>query len=225
MDLAKIKGVIFDLDGVLIDTEKFQWQIWAKVLKSFKISLPKKEYFNYAGKRGDIIASELIIKYSLKTTKSELKKKKEKLSIEWIKTKNIKLMPYAKNAIKFFSKKKIAVASGGSRKEVILKLKRAKLYSLFKNIVSGNEVKRGKPFPDIYLKTLKKLRLKNDECIAFEDTQYGLESAKYAGLTCFAIPNEFSIKQDFSKADKIFSSLKAVIDFLKNEPAPAVQHS
>ncbi|MDI6591795.1 MAG: hypothetical protein QME61_02585 [Patescibacteria group bacterium] len=49
------------------------------------------------------------------------------------------------------------------------------------------------------------------ECLAFEDTQYGIESAKSAGLTCFAIPSEFSKKQDLSKADKIFKTLKEAI--------------
>jgi beta-phosphoglucomutase-like phosphatase (HAD superfamily) len=65
----------------------------------------------------------------------------------------------------------------------------------------------------------KKLGLKPKECLAFEDTQYGLESAKSAGLICFAIPNKFSKNQDFSKADKIFKNLKEVIEHFKNSYA------
>lgn len=124
-------------------------------------------------------------------------------------------MPYAQKTVEFFSKNKsfrIAVSSGGPRNEVILKLKRASLYSFFPVIVSGNDVKRGKLFSDIYLLTVKKLGLEPQECLALEDTQYGLESAKSAGLTCFVIPSEFSKKQDFSKADKIFFSLKEIVE-------------
>jgi len=212
--ISQFKGVIFDIDGVLLDTEYFQWQGWVEVLKSLKISLSKKDYFSYAGKRGDIIENELKEKYQLDFKNSELRNKKEKLLMKWLKSRKLKLMPYAKEAVIFFAKNKhikIAVASGSPKDEVILKLKKANLYKLFSIIVTGSEVEKGKPYPDIYLLTIKKLKLKSQECLAFEDTQYGVESAKSAGLTCFVIPNEYSIKQNFSKADKIFRNLKEVI--------------
>jgi len=109
----------------------------------------------------------------------------------------------------------VGLASGGPKDEIILKLKRVNLYYLFPVITSASEVKRGKPFPDIYLLSAERLGLKTEECLALEDTQYGLESAKSAGMTCFAIPSEFSIKQDFSRADKIFNSLEEVVEFYK----------
>ena len=217
MNLNKIKGIIFDLDGVLVDTEYYQWQGWVEVLKPFGIPLSKKEYFNYAGKRGDIVESELIKNYNLKVEKGSLQKQKEKLLIKWFNEKKLKLMPYTREAAEFFTKNnkiKLGLASGGPRDEVILKLKRTNLYFFFPVIVSGSDVKRGKPYPDIYLLTAKKLGIEPKKCLALEDTQYGVESAKSAGLFCFAIPNEYSLKQDFSKADKIFKSLKEVVDFL-----------
>jgi len=220
MNLNKIKGIIFDLDGVLVDTEYYQWQGWVEVLKPFGIPLSKKEYFNYAGKRGDIVESELIKNYNLKIEKGFLQKEKEKLLIKWFNSKKLKLMPYAKEVVKFFAKNnkiKLGLASGGPRDEVILKLKRTNLYSFFPVIVAGSEVKRGKPYPDIYLLTAKKLGIEPKKCLALEDTQYGVESAKSAGLFCFAIPSEFSKKQDFSIADKIFNNLQQVIQFLKDD--------
>jgi len=216
--LNQIKGIIFDLDGVLIDTEYYQWQGWVKVLKPFKIFLSKKEYFNYAGKGGDIIESELKEKYKLKIEKDQLKKEKEKLLIKWFKTKNIKLTPYAKKTVEFFAKNKnlkIAIASSGQKEEVVLKLKRSGLDRYFPIIVTRSEVKRGKPYPDIYLLAKKLLKLKPKDCLAIEDTQFGIESAKSAGLFCFAIPNEYSKKQDFSKADKILKNLKGLIEWFK----------
>jgi HAD superfamily hydrolase (TIGR01509 family) len=214
-----IKGIIFDLDGVLVDTEGYQWQGWVEILKPLGISLSKEEYFKYAGKTGNIIESELVKDYNLKIEKGSLLKQKEELLIEWFSSKELKLLPYAKEAIEFFidKKMKIAIASGGPKDEIILKLKRIDLYSLFPVITSSGEVKRGKPFPDIYLLSAERLELKPEECLAFEDTQYGLGAAKSAGLTCFAVPGEFSVKQDFSRADKTFTNLKEAIEFYKKE--------
>jgi len=217
--MKNIKAVIFDLDGVLIDSECFHWQGWADVLKQFKINLSKNNYYNYAGKSGKLIADELIKRYKLKIKRLSLLDKKEKLIIKWFKKRPIKLMAFAKNVIKFFIDKgiKIGVASGGPKNEITLKLKRTKLLQFFDIIISRDDVKNGKPFPDIYELTVKKLKLKPKECVALEDTEYGVISAKAAGLTCFAIPNEFSKKQNFSKADKIFSSLKDVIEEFEKE--------
>lgn len=210
-----IKGIVFDLDGVLVDTEGYQWQGWVEALKPLGISLSKEEYFEYAGKRGDTIESEFIKNYNLKIEKGSLLKQKEKLLLEWFRSEELKLLPYAKEVVEFFINKgmKVAIASGGPKDEVFLKLKRINFYSLFSVITAGGEVKRGKPSPDIYLLSAERLRLKPEECLALEDTQYGLEAAKSAGLTCFAIPGEFSVKQNFSKADKILNNLGEVMKF------------
>lgn len=217
--MNKIRGVIFDLDGVLVDTEYYQWQGWVEVLKPYGVSLSKEEYFDYAGKRGDIIESELMIKYGIKVEKGELLRKKENLLINWFESKELKLMPFAREALELLEKNKkykLAVASGGPEKEVILKLKKTNLYSFFQVIASGSEVKNGKPYPDIYLLALEKLELKADECVALEDTQYGLEAATGAGLTCLAIPNEYSVKQNFSKAYRKLNDLRDAVEFLHN---------
>lgn len=216
--LNNLKGIVFDLDGVLVHTEELHYLTWVEVLKSFGINFSKEEYLNYAGKRENIIGAELTKFYNLKNIGEDyLCKRKRKLMEKWIKSKELELMPYAREAVKYFSDKKfkLAVCSGSFKDQTINKLKKTSLYSFFPLIVSGDEVKRGKPYPDIYLLTAKKLSLKPKECLALEDTQYGVESAKSAGLFCFGIPSEFSKKQDFSKADKIFSSLKEVINWFE----------
>ena len=215
ISLEKIKGVIFDLDGVLVDTERLHYLTWVEVLKPFGINFTKEDYFNYAGKREDVIEVELIKNYNLKNIeKNFLFNQKRGLSKKWIKSKELKLMPYSKEAVEYFANKKVklAICSGGYKDEIIVKLKRTGFYPFFPIIVSGGEIERGKPYPDIYLLAAKKLGLSPKECLAFEDTQYGLESAKSAGLTCFAIPGEFSVKQDFSKADKVFANFKKMIE-------------
>jgi HAD superfamily hydrolase (TIGR01509 family) len=215
LNLNKIKGIIFDLDGVLIDTESYQSRAWIEALKTYSISLSEGDLLPYKGKSAEVIENELKKKYRLNIKKRDLVKKRDECILKIYKKEKIKLMPYAKEILAFFSHhKKLALASTGFQDEVFLKLKKSGLYHYFSVIVSRDDVKRGKPYPDIYLFAAKKLSLKPQQCLAFEDTQYGLESAKSAGLFCFAIPSEYSLKQDFSKADKIFKSLKEVVNFL-----------
>ena len=212
-----LKGAIFDLDGLLVDTESLQWQGWGEVLKPFGISLSKEGYLKYAWKAGTIIEAELIKDYNLNIRKSSLLKEKEDLLLKWLRAKPLEAFSFAKGAIKFFKKckVKVAVVSGGPRNEVEFKLKKIKLYHLIDVIISGDDVKKGKPNPDIYLLGVEKLNLKPKDCISFEDTEYGVKSAKSAGLICVAIPNEFSKKQNFSKADAKFNNLREAIDWVK----------
>jgi beta-phosphoglucomutase len=208
-----VKGVIFDLDGVLVDTEYFHWQGWVEVLKPYGKSLSQREYLQYAGKQGDIIEAELIKKLKLPVKKNELLERKKALVLDWITTKPLHLMPFAEEGVQYFLKKNITVAcaSGSLKDEALLKLQKGGLLPLFPLIISGSDVKRGKPFPDTYLLTAKKMGLNPEDCLAFEDTQYGVASAKLAGMVCIAIPNEFSQGQDFSQADGVFSNLQEVI--------------
>jgi beta-phosphoglucomutase-like phosphatase (HAD superfamily) len=103
------------------------------------------------------------------------------------------------------------------KQQVVSNLKNIGLLSFFQIIPNAYEVKRGKPYPDIYLAALKDIGLSARECLAIEDTQYGVESAKAAGLICFAIPGEFSKKQNFSKADNVFKNLKELMNFCKQK--------
>jgi HAD superfamily hydrolase (TIGR01509 family) len=213
---TSLKGIIFDIDGVLVETEYFQWQGWIEALKPFGKSLSKKEYMKYAGKRGDIIEAELIKDFHLDIKKNILLEHKEKLLIKWFHVKPLQLMVFAIEAVQYFQnhKYKLACASGSPKDEAVLKLKKTGLFPLFHKVVAGSDVSRGKPYPDIYLHAVSVLKLNPEVCLAFEDTQYGVEAAKSAGLFCIAIPNEYSLKQDFSKADKVFNNLKEVVEWL-----------
>ncbi len=216
--MKNIKGIIFDLDGVLFDSEYYQWQGWVEPLKKFDIELTKEMYFKYAGKSGKQIDQELIEDFNLDMEKGYLLKEKKVLIEKWFKEKTMPIMPYAREAVEYFSNNsnfKIALCSGGDREEVITKLDKNDFLKYFSIIVAGDDVERSKPWPDVYLLSAEKLNLDPSDCLAFEDTQYGLESAKSAGVNCFIIPNEYSKNQDFSSANEIFPSFKEAIDYFK----------
>lgn len=210
-----MEGALFDLDGVLVDTESYQWKGWVEVLNPYGIALSKQDYISsYAGKTGALIEKELTEAYNLEVSAGSLLGKKENLLLDWFENKKIDLMPYARESLERVKSKgfKVAVVSGGPRKEVDLKLKKTGLIKLVDATATATEVQRGKPFPDVYLLGLEEIGLQNNQCFAVEDTQYGVEAAVNADLKCFAVPTEFSEKQDFSKAEKKCSNLKEVID-------------
>ncbi len=207
-------AIIFDQDGVLADTEGLQYQGWLEALKPFSTTVPKQEYNrNYAGKTGSIIEKEIISKYSLEIPAGKLLRQKEEWLMHWLRTNEVPLMPYAREAIEHFAIKgiRLAVASGGPREEVELKLRKMKIFSMFDVIATRDDVRRGKPSPDIYVFAAKRLGVKPEDCIVFEDTQYGVEAAKGAGMKCIAVPTEYSAMQDFSKADAVFPNLKEAV--------------
>jgi HAD superfamily hydrolase (TIGR01509 family) len=215
----KIKGIIFDLDGILFDSEYYQWQGWAVPLRKYGIELTKDIYLKYAGKSWKQIDPEMIKDFNLPLKEGELWEQKKILLEKWFNEESIPLMPYSKEAVEFFcnnSRFIVALCSGADREEVMIKLDKNNFTNYFNFIVAGDDVKKSKPCPDIYLLAVEKLGLNPEECLAFEDTQYGLEAAKGAGTYCFVVPNEYSDKQDFSRADKVISSLREAIEFFKN---------
>lgn len=219
MNKEGIKGIIFDLDGILFDSEYYQWQGWVEPLRKYGIELTQEMYFKYAGKSWKPIEQEMIKDFNLNLKEGDLWAEKKALLEKWFNEKAMPLMPFSKETVEYFlnnPKYKLALCSGGDESEIITKLEKNDFVKYFSIIIAGSDVERSKPFPDIYLLAVKKLGLKLEECLALEDTQYGLQAAKDAGVYCFAIPNEYSEKQDFSRADKIFNSLKEVIEFFNN---------
>jgi HAD superfamily hydrolase (TIGR01509 family) len=208
-----LKAIIFDLDGLLADTETLHWQAWNAVLKRLGAELPKHEYHRYAGFVGPVVAEMLVKQYALPISPKELFELKLKRFLWIMEHEGVNPMPYANFAINHARQRglRVAVASGGTRKETDIKLTQLDFSSFVESVVTRDEVGRGKPWPDVYLKTLENLRLDKAECVALEDTAAGVLAAKRAGLKCYAIPNEFSQKQDFSHADGVFSDLKEAI--------------
>jgi len=214
-DPSDLEAIVFDCDGVLINTEGLQWLGWVEVLKPLGLSLSKQEYFGHAGKAGYIIEGELLKKFGLKN--EPLLEEKGKLLVKWFSEKEIEKMPFAEESINYFTENgfNLVLCSGSNRAEIDLKLKHSKLDRFFDKIVSNDDIEHSKPFPDMYLRAAEIAGSSPEKCLAIEDMQYGVESAKGAGMNCFAVPTEYSVKQDFSKADKVFNNLEEIINWFK----------
>lgn len=211
------KGVVFDLDGVLTDTEDLQYLGWVEALEPYGVMLTKEEYSELAGRKRIEIANDLVERHGLDLSPDTLAEAKSTWLVARFEKRSLPLTKGAREIIKFFleHRVKIAVVSNCRREEFLLKLGGSGLEKYFKVRVCLDDVEKPKPYPDLYQCACERLGFKPQECLALEDTLAGVESAKAAGLTCFAIPSEYSRGRDFSVADRVFADLPEVIDFLR----------
>ena len=207
--MHSIKGIIFDMDGLLVDTEGFHVIAWKNLFKEKGIKVDDHIYLDYAGVADNLFLDDLRNKgYILPCWDSRalIAEKTQKL-IRLAETQKVLLFPGAKETLESASRRfKVAVASNSERDFVVKVLENAGIAGFFRFVTSRNDVSRPKPEPDVYLKTAKKMGLAPCECVVFEDSEVGVESARRAGMICIAITTT-SGPEKLKKADYIYENL------------------
>jgi beta-phosphoglucomutase-like phosphatase (HAD superfamily) len=220
----KFKGVVFDFDGVLADTEGLQMEKWHILLSRYGITISLEEYIReYCGKSSATEIPELLKKRygeRIPYPAKELGELASEILENLFKTQRIELMPGARDALRFFRQKgfKMAVCSAKNPSELEMKLKGAKLLDWFPPENRSTQSEAGglpKPDPAMYQLAVKRLGLKPEECIAFEDTSDGVKSAARAGLYVIAMRNKWTRGHDYSSANRVIEK-GGWIEFLKN---------
>lgn len=208
-----IKGVLFDLDGVIVDSEPLHFEAHQKALRQFGINITIQDYLEFGVAKGDAsFFEEASKKYGIEIDKKKISRLKKELYKE-IFQRYAKPRKGVLDLIENLSDRYIlAITSSGSREIIEFVLDRFSLGRKFTTIISGDDVERVKPFPDIYEKALSLLKLRSVDCVAIEDSRNGLLAAKGAKIKCIVVPCEFTKTQDFSKADFIFDELGEIID-------------
>lgn len=219
----EIKVVIFDCDGVLVDTEYLKFLAWQEALASVDIDLSIEEYKVVAGH-----SSKKILEMFQEMKSLDIPE--EVIQLRCVKYQEFQAqgVPPIDETIEFarhLSQNKdmlgikLGVASSASRKEILLNLKHIGLEHEFDLIISGSDDLenytdsdgKNKPKPYIYLEASKRLNVSPEYCLVFEDTEAGIEAATNAGMIVVAIPNWMTKEQNFSKARK-------VINFISESP-------
>ena len=180
-----IKAVIFDLDGLLIDSEIVSYKIYKEILNQFGHSFSIEEYAqNFSGKTEVKNVTNLIDTYNLPWTVEvgldNVLKVEDKFINEGIdlKTGVKKLLTYLKD-----NNLKIAIASSSTRDRALTILRQHNIVEYFDEFVFGNEVEKGKPNPDIFLKACDKISVNPEECLVLEDSESGIQAAYSANIT------------------------------------------
>ncbi len=212
-----IKTFIFDLDGTLADTELLHYRTWKAVLEENGVAeFTFNDFLNYVGTSNEKVARDYIASDVIMKSVEELIARKQHLYMEIIG--EIQLYDGVVEILEIFhGKMQMAVASSSHYKEVSAILDAHKISRFFQYVIGGDMVRKRKPDPEIYLKTLDVLGVSAKESIAFEDTNFGITAVKEAGIYGIAVPNGYTKNHDFSRADKVISSLSDFNVDLLNE--------
>jgi beta-phosphoglucomutase len=186
-----IKGFIFDLDGVIVDTARYHFLAWKKLAEQLKINFSESDNERLKGvsrmKSLDIILEigSLELDHELKVKYAALKNKWyvdyiNKMTPDEILPGSMEFLTELKNAGKL-------VAIGSASKNTPMILERLGIKNMFDAVVDGNLVSKAKPDPEVFLIAARMLRLEPAECIVFEDAVAGVRAALAAGMICVGI--------------------------------------
>ena len=208
------KAVIFDMDGVIIDSQPLYHQFDVRMLKQFGHHATIETVIPYSGLTSVDRMTKYKKDFGLGATVDELIKMSVDSMRDVFMTSDIKpingipdLLLYIKNAGLH-----IGVASSTSHELIEIILRRLDVLRFIEKIVSGEDVKEGKPAPDVYLKAAEVFGVWPAECVAIEDSVMGMRSAKAAGFTCIAYRNSYT--QDYSYADIVVGDINEIIPIL-----------
>ncbi len=201
------KYILFDNDGVLVETENWYFEANKKALKQLDINLQMSEYQEIMARGGT--AWEVAINAGI--TKEIIDKQRVKRYIyyqEFLHTKNLEI-PNVKKVLKNLSKKhKMAIVTTSRRVDFELIHKNRGISDFMQFVLCVEDYERAKPYPDPYLKGLELLKASAKHAIVVEDSQRGLISAVNANIECVIVKNEFTKTHDFSKANYFIDTLE-----------------
>jgi membrane protein len=182
----RCSGLVFDVDGTLIDTRSAHLRAWEKTIAAFGIAASRKALESYFGKRSDYWAAVLLPDASEKERR-RLVKAKEAAFMSLLPS--LKPFAGAVELLRFLKRrgKKIAFATGATKEELAVHMRKLRAGRIVDATVYDSEAKRGKPYPDAYHLALKRLGLKSQEAVAIGDSLYDAQAAQSAGIECLAV--------------------------------------
>ena len=221
-----IKAIIFDFDGVVVDSEPLHFKVFQQMLGDEGINLTKElytsKYLAYDDKTFFTRSLSDFGKYENTKQINDLIDKKSEI-FEALIDENINVFAGVSDFLdEVNGKYPVAIGSGALRSEIEIILEKKGLQKYFDFIVSADEVEHCKPNPEVYLKVLNEFnsinkdKLSAGECLVFEDAVHGIQAAKSAGMKCVGITNSYS-QNEIAEADIVIESFEGIgFDFLNS---------
>ena len=214
-----IKAIIFDMDGLMIDSERVTFECYQERLKGMNLTMDEEFYKTLLGKplKGiyqrfyDVYGNDFPIEDVIKDVHALMAKRFETEGVP-IKTGLKSLLEYLKE-----NNYKTIVATSSNRDRVDKILAQAKITEFFDDSICGDEVTKGKPNPEVFLKSCQKLGVNVDEAIVLEDSEAGIQASYDANIKVICIPDmKYPEKQYEEKTFKILKDLTEVTVYLKS---------
>jgi len=190
-----IKGIIFDMDGTIVDSLPYHYEAWKIFFKENKVQNFSEKLNEYKG-GGTLDLMRTV--YGNQYSKKELKKMsedKEKIFRKIYKGEIKQILGFTKFLKELKSKNiMIGLASNAIRKNVTMIINELEIYDHFDSIICGDEVINGKPNPEMFNETIDRFNINKDECLIFEDSLEGVLAAKNSGIKVIGITSSSSNK-------------------------------
>lgn len=212
-----VELVIFDLDGVLVDTAKYHYLAWNKLGNTLGIDFTEEQNEAFKGV-SRMACMEIMCELAGKQDMSE----EEKVRLATTKNENYlelieainseELLEGVENFLKELKEQGIKIALGSASKNALPILEKTGILPYFDTIIDGNKVTKAKPDPEVFVLAAKTLGIDPENCVVFEDAFAGVEAAKCAGMACVGI----GTKENLPQADCVFNNVgEATIPVLK----------
>lgn len=211
MGLRDIRALIFDMDGVIVDSEPLHLIAYQQFFNEFNIQYTAEHNQEFLGCKDVAMAKTLIERHALPHTPESMVRAKESILLRLLKEEAV-ARPGLKDILDRAKALAIpmAIASSATIPTINLVVDRLNIRHYFQMLTSGDEVKNGKPAPDVFLLAAERLNIQPGNCLVIEDTLNGIRAAKAAGMMCIAIPCNETLHQDHSEADVRMTSLTDV---------------
>lgn len=210
------KGVIFDLDGVIVDTAKFHYLAWRKLANDLGFDITEAQNEQLKGVSRVNSLEKILGWGNVSLAEDEFMEQmamKNDNYLTYISSMTASdILPGVKRAIDFLKENEVPIALGSASKNARSILEKTGLFQSFDVVVDGNDVSKAKPDPEVFLISASQLGVAPTNCIVFEDSQAGIEAANIAGMISIGIGDKKVLKD----GDYVFEDFtKIEIEFLK----------
>ena len=203
-----IKGIVFDFDGLILDTETHHYNLLKEFFSEHESELPLSLWQQEIGTQSDFspfkyLEEEINKKLDQEAILAEFNKR---LAIN---LSTVKARPGVVSYLKIAQESglKIGLASSSNYQWVSTHLKNLQIFEYFECIKTSDDVEQVKPNPALYIQAVQCLGLDAAECLAFEDSAHGALAAKRAGMSCVIVPNEMTHSMDFCQVEHRLDSM------------------
>jgi len=204
-----LKALIFDMDGLMIDSERLYWQVEMELARSYRKEVKQETLWKMMGRRPIEGLRIFVEDLELPISAEEALALRDARMREKYRDES-EAMPGLFHILDtFYGKLDLAVCTGAQREFMEIVVDRLKIRDKFEVLQASDEIQKGKPEPEIYLTTCEKLGCESQECIVLEDSSNGALAGKRAGCYTIGVPSEYSRGQDFGFVDFVASDLFA----------------
>jgi HAD superfamily hydrolase (TIGR01509 family) len=213
--LKRAKGILFDFDGLLADSERYHFLSYSEVFARYGHSVNEEEYYKYWTSLG-LGAKGEIERHRLDLDPADILKAKRPIFSRYCRDGSIRLYKEAEQMLHLFagSSKRLAIASGSSSADILAVLENAGMEGLFQAIVGGDAVQNPKPAPDAFLTAADAIGLEPADCLVLEDAEKGMFAAIEAGIPVIIIRSPETKDFNFNHADLTVGSMSEFVGLL-----------